>query len=607
MHMHIACSNIMRGHDNMSMKLVANTATKKFDLLDNVSGETISSIANLLEPVEIQQTIDAPGETNLKFKTYENDRVRSFEVDIAVLAAPHNLNEALLVNQYFISYNLLRHLLYYVNDKLQLLQASSVPKFSHKSLGFYEESNGKSVFLFDKTPIIRGTSHYYDKRFKFKSGTPSDYDKFLKDEILPFKEMQLALVLGLSSVTASFLKDYADIQTIVLNMCGASSTGKSTSAQFIASLWASPRISNNGLVKTFNSTDIARLAKIEGINGVPIILDDATTAPGVNRTSLVYQLSQGEPRGRMTNYGKEVKQGNTWSGLCLITSETPLLSEAETRQGLIARVIDTNDITWTQDGPHAVRIKKTIMNCFGHIGPKYVSKFTALNPIDIYNQFDIALDEVTNSIEKVDNLTNRIANKLAVIHLTSKFVVNLLGYKLDTNAILDLLISFDQVDVEERHIAIRAYEVIKDYIQKNSYKFRQTAQGSPIVPHHGELFGVIEYFKDSLIANIPTQRVKDILRNARIYEYKTILKYWGDNDMIIKQSNRHSRNISALDSRVISFTFDNTGESILNWPVTHVNLPKLSSKSEMKVANIELDDQEDIDAIFIDKDDRDED
>jgi len=228
---------------------------------------------------------------------------------------------------------------------------------------------------------------------------------------------------------------------------------------------------------------------------------------------------------------------------------------------------------------------------------------------DIFKMYDDTLDQVLSSIETIDNLTNRIASKLAVIHLTSKLVEKLLNYKLDSKSILDLLISFDQVDVEERHIAIRAYETIKDYVQKNSYKFRQVAQGSVITSHKGELFGVIEFFKDGLEVSIPASRVKDILKGNRIYEYKTVLKYWGDNSLIKKQSGRNTRNIKALDSRCISFIFENNGESILLWPVTHNSLPEeLSEKSEVEVATIEMNDSDEIEEIFKDeKDDSNED
>ena len=87
-------------------------------------------------------------------------------------------------------------------------------------------------------------SLYADRNFKFISGSKEDYDSFLRSHILPYESMRFALVLGLSSIAASYLKDFADVGTILINLSGASSTGKTTTAQFIASLWGEPKISN---------------------------------------------------------------------------------------------------------------------------------------------------------------------------------------------------------------------------------------------------------------------------------------------------------------------------------------------------------------------------
>ncbi len=548
----------------MDKKLVANTATMKFDL-ENDEGVIAVSVANILEPVEIVVTIDSRTDSIIKYRTHENNVIRYIEIETTALSELKSFHEKLLENTYFIGYNLVNHLRFYLNNQLQLLQTSGSIKYRHKSLGFYTGLNGKQLFLYDKTLTSRGLSEYHNPDFKFRNGLEKDYDSFLKSEILPYKEMQLALVLGLSSVTASYLEDYADVQTLVLNMCGASSTGKSTSAQFIASLWASPKIGNDSLVKTFNSTDYARLHSIEGINGVPIIFDDATAAPNLNRTQLIYQLAQGESRGRMTNYGKSVAQGLKWSGLALITSETPLLSDSETRQGLIARVIETNDIVWTQSAEHATRIKNSIMDCYGHIGPKYFQNFIQINESDMKSRFDQAREEVLAGIEKVDNLTNRIVNKLSIIHLTSKLAEEILDFELDTDSILDMLIQFDQQNVEERHIALRAYEYVKYYIQRHHTKFRKESKGCVHRESSGELLGLMDFYEDIVVVSIPTESVKEILKSNRIYEYKTVLKYWGDKGMIKQQSNRNTINISALSGRVIQFHFEPTIDMLLQW------------------------------------------
>jgi uncharacterized protein (DUF927 family) len=137
---------------------------------------------------------------------------------------------------------------------------------------------------------------------------------------------------------------------------------------------------------------------------------------------LIYQLAQGESRARLNNYGKEVKQGLPFSGLAIITSETPVLSEAETRQGLIGRVLDVDDIIWTNDADHSTRVKNHIMVNFGLLGPKFVDFFMAKDDAVIKKDFEISREAIREAIPKMDNLSHRIINKLAIIHMTATYV-----------------------------------------------------------------------------------------------------------------------------------------------------------------------------------------
>ena len=45
----------------------------------------------------------------------------------------------------------------------------------------------------------------------------------------------------------------------------------------MASLWGSPKISNYGIVRTFNATANSLVQTFTGTNGVPIVIDDATS------------------------------------------------------------------------------------------------------------------------------------------------------------------------------------------------------------------------------------------------------------------------------------------------------------------------------------------
>ena len=71
---------------------------------------------------------------------------------------------------------------------------------------------------------------------------------------------------------------------------------------------------------------------------------------------------------------------------------------------------------------------------------------------------------VSSAMSKKDNLTDRISNKIAVIHLTVKMMNDCFGLQLNADEITDLLIGCDQMNVEDRDPAKKALECIESYI-----------------------------------------------------------------------------------------------------------------------------------------------
>jgi hypothetical protein len=579
-------------------KLLANFKNGHFDYQDK-NANIVRSVANMLYPIRMVKMLDVSSESTVELETMEGGVKRTFEVVTGSLASMEGLQKVLFENHYFIDYRLVNPLRTYLTDCLRNLQSQNAIEYAHKSLGFHKDTDGSWVFLLGKTKTVQGLSEYYDKEFEFQSGAFLSYDKFIRQEILPKQELQLALVMGLASVPASYLKDYADVQTIVVNLCGPSSTGKSTTAQLIASFWGNPKISNRGMVKTFNMTSGAMFTEIEGMNGVAIVLDDITTAAYINKTQLIYQLAQGESRARLNNYGKEVKQGLPFSGLAIITSETPVLSEAETRQGLIARVLDVDDIVWTKDADHSTRVKNHIMVNFGLLGPKFVDFFMAKDDAVIKKDFESSREIIRESIPKMDNLSHRIINKLAIIHMTAVYVKGCFGYDLDLEYIKQTLIEIDQHDIEDRHIAIRGFESIKQYITKHHSQFDKfDDKGMLIQRSSNQLMGVMKYFDNHVTVAIPSENVKSILQNARIHEYRPVLKYWKDNDMIVTQSGRKTINIKELNTRVVQFMFEKSGQTILPWYPTRSSVHTNVNSQIAPSFDETYDDSEEIEAVF---------
>lgn len=563
-----------------------NNATQKFDYLDPETGLITKSVADALKVKSIDMFYDASSGAMLTMETINNGKTRTFSMNPTAFQRPDTLLAALLRNGYFMPAEYSKIMRYYLMHEASMIQQSGQINYKHKSLGLFDDQ-GDTVFLLEQNKLKLGTSNYYNDNFEFTKGVEKEYQDFLDKEILPNDLTQLALVIGLSSVTSSYLKDYADVGTIVINFSGRSSTGKTTMSHFIASLWANPRISNSGLVKTFNSTEIAKLASIEGYNGIPIIFDDATTLGAGNKSKLIYQLAEGESRARSANYGTEIAQGLQWSGTALITSENPILDDSDVRLGLRARVLDFDNVEWTNDAEHATAIKNFTYANYGHVGKKFAENLLAMNLDDVKSLFDEIQIELDSKLEQKDDITNRITNKLAILLLTAHLVKKLLKYDLNLDSIRDKLVEVDQKDVEERHPSIIALEAIKHYIVRNNRKFeKQDEDGNRLLYSGGELWGVIKFAPNTMEVHIPSKFVKDILRQNRIYDYNVILKAWDERGFIIKQGKRRTANTSKLDTKAVRFIFHRTEDSIIPWDyplAKHKSTPKDEKTPESKV------------------------
>lgn len=581
--------------------LVANYQTKKMDVFLK-DGQFVPDISDLIIPKKVIRFLDETGDPTIELEVHTKKKVRLIKVPLLSLSTHESASNAFLSQMYFINYKYVNHLREYIANYLRDSNQDDLIAYKHSSLGFFDYNN-QTHFLLAYNKIDSFESNYYESSFQFVKGDAKVYTDFINNYVLTSPSMSLALTLGLSSVVASYLKNYADIQNLIVNISGASSTGKTTAAMFIASLWGSPNISNKGIVRTFNATATSMFTSIEGVNGVPIIFDDITTSgSNINKTSFLYTLAQGESKARSNTSGRLQYQGPQWSGTIIITSETSILNDAETRQGLLARVIDTSEIIWTKSSAHAETIKKVILDNYGFYGPLFANSFLKIDDNLIRELYEQAKQVIGKRMKIKDNLSNRILNKLAILYLTAMLIKSLLGFSdFNLDIMAELIANLDQATVEGRHPAEKALSAIILYVIENHLRFNKSnaMKGTQILAK-GKTIGDMKFKGSKLFLTIPTDKVKEILEDNRIFEHKPVFKYWRENGLVIKEEgNRTSVKDARFQTRVIKFVFKKGEELFFPWEA----LPEPSG--EPPTSNINFEDQAQIDAIFRDDDNED--
>lgn len=433
----------------------------------------------------------------------------------------------------------------YLVDEYNRCRINQRKEYYHRRLGWYDDNNGQKVFLYDKNIINGKISTYADENFDFQKGNKADYEKFLREVIYPVPTLALAMSFSYSAAVVSLLSKQFDLGTVVINLCGASSTGKSTVSQLIGSAFANPAISNSGigLVRTFHSTTTAMFRSMDGINGLPMALDDSTANNSVSNASFLYTLASGEEKARC---GKDLSLNsgkNGWSGVIVFSSETPILDSVEQYQGLKARVLQTQGITWTPDAETAEKIKAFVQQNYGFTGKEFADFIANIPFSDLCNQFEESRKKVHSFMKSRDNLSDRLETKYSAIYLTITLMNKCFHLTLDPDELIEILLAPEQANVIERDISQKALLAVSDFIIQKRAHFRETEYNGfrrvTTKSPSGDDYGTINICEDTWDVLLPTSILEQCLKSHGIYEFATVKSRWKKSGILQTDNGRY--------------------------------------------------------------------
>lgn len=155
-----------------------------------------------------------------------------------------------------------------------------------------------------------------------------------------------------------------------------SGLGKTTAMFVGASVWGEPE----SLVIQENDSQASRMNRGELYHNLPLYLDELTNADGKELSNLVYQVSGGKQRNRMSGGSNaERLRGKPWSLLCVSTGNTSLIErismvknapKAEAQRFMETKAVRLFDDTDTKPITDAHAARATTV--YGHAGPIYI-------------------------------------------------------------------------------------------------------------------------------------------------------------------------------------------------------------------------------------------
>ena len=250
-----------------------------------------------------------------------------------------------------------------------------------------------------------------------------------------------------------------------------SGIGKTTAMYVGASIWGSPK----ALVLGEDDTQHSRMNRSELYQNLPLYIDELTELEGKELSSLIYQISSGKQRNRMTSGGNNTERarGKPWKLLSVTTGNCSAIEKvslyktmpkAEAQRMMetkAVRLFDENRTKHLTDA-HATNAETV----YGHAGIVYIQYI--ISNIDAVTKL---LGQVQAKIDKAADLTaeNRFWSAGAAADLTGVLIAKKLGLvNYDTSKLFSYIVKM----LKENKNSVAdmnspAIETLNDYFHEN--------------------------------------------------------------------------------------------------------------------------------------------
>ena len=195
-----------------------------------------------------------------------------------------------------------------------------------------------------------------------------------QDAVAPLAAYDRAVLALFASLTAPLL-EILGAASFIVDWCGATSQGKTTTIMGGASVWGNPDPHAPASVTgTFNATKVSIERRAALFKGLPVILDDTSMGNPRDIPTIVYMLAGGQGRGRGQRTDG-VRSTGSWRTVGLTTGEAPLTAFSEaggTRGRVITEWGSPFGTPSPETGKVVAQVGTAIREAYGHAGPRFV-------------------------------------------------------------------------------------------------------------------------------------------------------------------------------------------------------------------------------------------
>lgn len=432
--------------------------------------------------------------------------------------------------------NLSNHLLH---------QQEFAPMVQHYTeVGFFKDKESNQlVFGLDE---ILGWSNIIDtmplvfdqERSNFNvtpAGSLDEWLEMIKEEVVGNTPLEFILACGFSSAIVGYLyqNDYP-VDTLMINLTGDSTTGKTTAGMLAVSVFGAPTKKQKGLFSTWNGTSNAILQSLVGNFGVPYLIDELSMSNAGDFSSLLYSIADGRNKKRLTKESSFQNVGE-FATTILSTGELSILSKSANNTGLKLRALEFTNLQWTTSAINSENIKNCVIKNYGVAGKAFV-RFLVKNP----NYITAFVESNTSGFKKVlveSPFRDRLAAKYAIILSAAQLANNVFGFKFNVDEIRTFIVERDAMLVDSRDIGKSAWNHMLQFVQQhqNQFIYDNTINNSY------EIVGKIKTTNAKLEVSILKNVFEKAMYDFGYQDIKSILQNWKKKGLLDYETGRLAR------------------------------------------------------------------
>ena len=356
----------------------------------------------------------------------------------------------------------------YLRQQYNDLQSTGAIKRIYEDIGWH-----KGFFRGYSANAPNGTVHY-NGIFDLKPrGTKVDFVADLQKIILGHTELELSVILGLSACTVGFLKSQGLIlDSLVVNIFGSSTTGKTTSAKLAVSMGGSPQntYTHASLARTCSATQNALIAQLRGNNGYPVLFDElGMLDKKVNIPQLVFDIATGSGKQRLDK-ACNFRFDKTWATLVIFTGEASLLEGQKVVDGINMRVLTFDNAKWTTSSKQAHEVEQFSLKYSGLPITLLADYITKMKSILIIRTFSVITSVIEKRLSIPAKYRERKAKSVAVIMLTALLFQRAFGVKFNIKNLENFIIFTVNRTCSEEMWRVAYWDFVQ-YVAMNSSLF----------------------------------------------------------------------------------------------------------------------------------------